>query len=126
MAALLTARLIRSRVHVQLLDANVDAGSLHAFRHHMQLRAEAERLLGDRAWFLLESYGKLMAGRHSGLYVSGLPGEEQLALAKGLIAGETVHVHLMHRHRSGNYEASSLRWYDGKLVMVFRDRERVA
>ena len=104
----------------------MDDRSLLVFRRHMQLRAEAERLLGGRAWFLLESYGKLMDGTRSGLYVSGLPGEEQLALAKRLIAGETVHVHLMHRHRSGNYEASSLKWNDGKLVMVFRDRERIA
>lgn len=106
--------------------AAMDDRSLVIFRRHMQLRAEAERLLGDRAWFLLESYGKLMDGPRSGLYVSGLSGEEQLTLAKRLIAGETVHVHLMHRHRSGNYEASSLRWDDGTLVMVFRDRERIA
>ena len=92
----------------------------------MQLRAEAERLLGDRAWFLLESYGKLMDGPHSGLYVSGISGDEKLAIAQRLVEGKTVHVHLMHRHRSGNYEASSLRWEDGRLVMVFRDRERVA
>jgi len=104
----------------------VDKPSQFALRQYMQYRAEGERLLGDRAWFLLESYGKLMDGPHSGSYVSALPGKEKLDLARRLVAGETIYVHLMHRHRSGNYEASSLRLVDGKLVMVFRDRVRIA
>jgi hypothetical protein len=92
----------------------------------MQIRAEAERLLGDRAWFLLESYGKLMDCPHAGLYVIGLSGDEKLVLAQRLAAGETVHVHLMHRRRSGNYKVSSLRWSGGQLFMAFHDRERTA
>jgi hypothetical protein len=36
-------------------------------------------------------------------------------------------VHLMHRHVSGTYESSALRWSQaGGLVMVFRDREEKA
>ena len=104
----------------------MDNPSPDALRQYLQHRAEAERLLGERPWFLVESYGKLMDGPHAGSYVSALSGKEKLDLARRLVAGETVHVHLMHRHRSGNYEASSLRWDDGKLVMVFRDRERIA
>jgi hypothetical protein len=43
-------------------------------------------------------------------------------LVQRLLAGDTVEVHLLHRHRSGNYESSSLRWTDGQLVMVFGAR----
>jgi hypothetical protein len=32
----------------------------------------------------------------------------------------------MHRHRSGDYEPSSLKWVGGRFVMVFADREQLA
>jgi hypothetical protein len=67
-----------------------------------------------------------MDGPSSGQYVSGLSAEAQLQVVQRLVAGETVHIHLMHRHRSGNYEVSSLRWNGSLLVMVFKDRERLA
>lgn len=100
--------------------------SLLALQRQVEQQARAEELLGDRAWFLLKYYGKLMDGPRSGRYVSGLPGEEQVDLAERLVAGQVLHIHLMHRHRSGNYKVSSLRWEDGRLVMVYKDRERVA
>lgn len=90
------------------------------------LRQEAERLIGTREWFLLSSYGKLMDGANAGSYVSGLDLEEQLELVRRLVRGETVSVHLMHRHRSGNTEISSLRSSRDGLLMVFADREVLA
>lgn len=93
---------------------------------HLDLQSQARALLGDRAFSLLVSYGRLMSGRHTGRYVSGLPAIEQLKLAQRLTDGDEVPVHLMHRHLSGNYESSSLRLLNGKLIMVFRDREEVA
>jgi len=83
----------------------------------------AQGSIGERAWMLLTCYGKFMAPPHSGRYVSALPYEEQLQLVRRLQSGETVPVHLMHRHRSGNYRASSLRWTPAGLVMVFSDYE---
>lgn len=100
--------------------------TLHDFQRYMALVGQAKALLGERAWSLLQSYGKVMAGPHSGHYVNALPPQEQLSVAEQLVAGKTLLIHLMHRHRSGNYEASSLRWRDGQLVMSFKDREEAA
>ena len=96
------------------------------FRRLLEVRLQAERLIGARAWALLSSYGKLMDGPKAGLYVSGISFDEQLALVRRLASGDTVCVHLMHRHKSGNYESSSLRLSSRGLVMVFRDREEPA
>lgn len=104
----------------------MDDTALLAFQHDMELRAQAELLLGPGAWSLLQSYGKLMHGPQSGHYVSALSASEQLGLVERLVGGETLDIHLMHRHRSGNYEVSSLRWVDGTLIMVFKDREQAA
>ena len=83
--------------------------------------------LGERAWRLLCDFGKLMTGPpHGGLYVSGIPYELAREFVDALVRGETIDVHLMHRHRSGNYEASSLCLRDGHLVMIFDDREELA
>ena len=81
---------------------------------YIEIQKQAEGLLGERAFALLRSFGKLMGGPQSGLYVSGLPATGQLMLVQRLLAGDTVEVHLMHRHRSGNYESSSLRWTHGR------------
>lgn len=102
-----------------------DAFRTALYRHH-QLGLKAERLFGARLWFLLSCYGKLMSGPRSGSYVSGLPVDEQFELVERLANGESVDVHLMHRHVSGNYEASALRWSQGKFLMVFGDREEAA
>lgn len=91
--------------------------------HRVEVRRKAQRLLGEPAWMLVCCYGRLMEGPHSGRYVSALSCEEQLRLARRLRAGATVAVHLMHRHRSGNYESSSTRWTLDGLVMVYADRE---
>ena len=92
----------------------------------LRRQAAAESMLGIRAWTLLRSYGRLMCGQHSGRYVSSRPAAEQLDYAHRLLAGETLPIHLMHRHRSGNYESSTLQYRDGTLVMVFRDRVELA
>jgi len=91
----------------------------------LALKLEGERLLGARAWVLVSSYGKVMHGPSAGLYVSGLPLSAQRDILHRLISGETLAIHLMHRHRSGRYDISSLSWRDGRLVMKFKDREVV-
>jgi len=94
--------------------------------HDMEMQEAARELVGGPAFWLMHGYGRVMAGPRSGRYISGLPGEEQLELAQRLSRGETIPVHLMHRHQSGNYESSALRWESGKLYMVFEDREESA
>jgi hypothetical protein len=105
----------------------MDDSTGNFFQRHIEVRLEAEKLIGKRAWALLSSYGRLMGGPHTGMYVSGVPFAVQLDLVHRLTRGETVSVHLMHRHVSGTYESSALRWSQaGGLVMVFRDREENA
>ena len=89
----------------------------------VELDREAERVLGTRSWRLVRSHGRLMSGPLSGRYVSGVPFDAQREIVRGLAAGETLLIHLMHTHRSGNSESSSLRWAKGELTMVFEDRE---
>lgn len=101
----------------------MDESNYGPFQRRIEIQREAERLLGERSWFLLSCYGKVMDGTRAGSYVSGIPYDEQLDLVHCLARGETVAVHLMHRHRSGHYDASSSRWSKGQLVMVFKDRE---
>lgn len=103
------------------------ANELVAFKRRLELRRKGEQTLGRREWSLLFYYGKVMDGPYAGTYVSGLPMPEQLSMLGRLVRGETVAVHLMHRHKSGSSEASSLRWsQSGRLVMVLRDREEEA
>lgn len=103
--------------------AHVDEAGRKALLRCLEVRRKAQRILGEREWVFLSSYGKLMEGPHSGTYVSGLPCHKQLKLVHRLRSGETVLVHLMHRHKSGDYEASSLRWTPTGFMMVFADRE---
>lgn len=88
----------------------------------IELQRYAEGLLGKRGWFLLRNYGRLMSGPDSGRYVSGLPAHDAREIVDALVRGETVEVHLMHRHVSGNYESSQLRLRNGRLEMLFADR----
>ena len=104
----------------------MDQPAFNIFRLRLEVHRKAEYLIGSRSWFLLSCYGKLMDGPHAGSYVSGISFEEQLELLHRLVRGETVPVHLMHRHKSGHYEASSLRWSRGDLWMVFCDRQVIA
>lgn len=83
-------------------------------------------VLDDRGWALLTSYGKVMHGRHSGHYVSALPLSETRSLIAALARGDELAIHLMHRHRSGNYESSALRLVAGRLVMRYPDRDENA
>lgn len=97
-----------------------------SLRESFALGQWAEGVLGLRAWRLLSSYGRLMHGPLCGRYVSGAPFDAQREIVLQLTAGKSVPVHLMHRHVSGQYEASQLRWSEGALVMVFADREERA
>ena len=92
----------------------------------LELHRHAVRVLGERSWFLFSTYGRVMSGPHSGQYVSGLPDVEVRALIDALVAGYPVDVHLMHRHKSGNYESSRLHIAAGVLVMTFPDRDELA
>lgn len=100
--------------------------ALAAAREWHRLGVEAEELLGRRGWSLLRSYGRLMSGPYSGSYVSGIPFSEARKLLLALEQGERVPVHLMHRHRSGNYESSVLSLAGGELVMHYPDRSEPA
>ena len=94
---------------------------------HLSLNRYAHEALGPEQWRLLQYFGKVMDGGTSGgLYVSGLPCDLARGIVEKLIAGEVVAVHLMHRHRSGNYEASSLWLHAGRLIMLFDDRSEFA
>lgn len=105
----------------------MDQANLATFRQLLLLDRLAERLLGKRSWALLSCYGRFMTGPHTGSYVSGVPFAVQHEIIHRLARGETVPVHLMHRHVSGNYESSSLRWSrSGGFVMAFPDREEKA
>lgn len=99
---------------------------LAAIERRMDVVRRAKELLGERASFLLLRHGKVMTGPNVGKYMSVLASSELLDLVERLARGETVSVHLMHRHGSGCYEASSLRMSNEGLVMVFPDREVLA
>lgn len=96
------------------------------FESVAEVRREAERLLGLRTWLLLSCYGRVTAGPGAGWYVGSRPFAEQLDLVHRLARGETVSVHLMHRHRLGYETESSLRWTSDGLVTVFCDGEALA
>lgn len=91
-----------------------------------RLAQEGEAVLGRAGWGLLRRYGRMMSGTFSGQYVSGLPGAEVRALLRALQRGERIPVHLMHKHRSGCYESSSLSLVDGCLLMHYSDRTEPA
>lgn len=90
-----------------------------------RVQAYAIAVLGRQQWSALRAFGKCMAGPpYGGLYISGLPVRQVYKLLRSLAAGETVAVHLMHRHRSGDYARSSLRLGPGRvLLMVYAGRE---
>ena len=101
-------------------------GSENPLLARFELHRHGERVLGERSWFLFSTYGRMMSGPHSGQYVSGLPDIEVRALIDALVTGHGVDIHLMHRHKSGNYESSRLHIVSGALVMTFPDREELA
>lgn len=105
----------------------MDEDAKRALWARVELTQYGEEKLGPPQWSLLCSYGKLMTGPPlGGLYVSGIHCEAARDIIDSLVRGETVDVHLMHRHRSGHYEASSLRWRHGCFWMVFDDRVELA
>lgn len=80
----------------------MDATDPFGLRRMAEVTATAERLLGARGWALLRAYGRLMCGPHSGSYASSRPFDEQIGYVHRLLEGESLDIHLMHRHRSGN------------------------
>ena len=109
------------------MNQNADGAALIAsLLAGAEVDRTAKSALGERAWRLVKSYGKLMGGPYSGRYVSGVPFNVQGEIVRELVAGETLLIHLMHTHRSGHYESSSLRWVQGELIMVYADREVLA
>lgn len=101
------------------MNQDVDTDFAASWRAMVDVDRKAASALGERAWRLVKSYGKLMGGPFSGRYVSGVPFDVQREIVQELAAGETLLIHLMHRHCSGSYESSSLRWERGDLVMVY-------
>lgn len=93
---------------------------------YLKLNRYAESVLGMRGWTLVRSHGRMMSGPNTGMYVSGVPFAEARWLVEELVHGRRIDVHLMHRHRSGNYESSSLSLTDGRLTMHFTDRDELA
>lgn len=111
-------------------DDNIDSRptnlTLEAALEWHRLGHDGEELLGATGWSLFRSYGRVMSGPHSGRYVSALSSDETRRLLSALREGQRVPIHLMHRHRSGNYESSVLSLMDGRLVMHFADRSEPA
>lgn len=106
------------------LAANADAVEVAAYK---ALSGYARAALGPEQWSLLRFFGKVMdGGPLGGLYVSGLVSHEARLIVDELVAGEVVEIHLMHRHRSGHYEASSLCRRNGRLIMLFDGRSEFA
>lgn len=103
-----------------------ESPELHAAREWHRLGEEGEAVLGTGGWSLFRSFGRIMSGAYSGRYVSALPREEVLALLEALRRGERIPIHLMHRHRTGHYEASCLSLDEGRLMMHYADRSEPA
>ena len=97
-----------------------------ALRAWLGLYQTAKVALGDKNWRLMHSYGRVMSGPHSGLYVSGIPMPAVEAFIDALLSGDEISVHLMHRHVSGNYESSRLSFDGRRLWMRFDDRTELA
>ena len=104
----------------------LDDSAHSQFRRLIEVRQEAELLLGVNQWRLLSGFGMLNDGPREGCYVCGIPFDEQLELVRRLARREMVSVHLMHKRKPGNYARSTLRRCPRALVMVFADREEVA
>ncbi len=104
----------------------MDPNESQALRARLAMHKSAEVALGSRNWRLLCSYGRVMSGPHSGQYVSGIAMPATQALIQALLRGEEIPVHLMHRHVSGNYESSRLRFDGSRLWMYFADRTEPA
>jgi hypothetical protein len=92
---------------------------LLAIRERHLLRTRGEAVLGTRIWPLFFGYGRVMSGPYSGQYVSGIPTETVHALLDALFRGDSIDIHLMHNHISGNYESSGLVLVNSRLVMKF-------
>ena len=104
----------------------MDPDESQALLAWLGLYQTAQVALGDRNWRLIHSYGRVMEGPHSGLYVSGIPMPAVEAFIDALLSGDEISVHLMHRHVSGNYESSRLSFDGRRLWMRFDDRTELA
>lgn len=99
---------------------------LRSARCSARLDALAIEAMGARNWSLVSRYGRVMDGEHSGRYCSALPHRYALKLVRALAGGDSVPVHLMHRHVSGCYESSRLLLRAERLWMLYDDRSEVA
>lgn len=102
------------------------ARELRALRERLVQYQFADEVLGARNSRLLFHFGRVMSGPHGGQYVSGIPTAAARALIDALLSGQQIPVHLMHRHRSGDYESSRLRSDGRRLWMLFDDRTELA
>lgn len=103
-----------------------DVASRKALLADVAVRRYADAVLGERNAHLLRAYGRVMSGPNTGQYVSGIAPTAARAFVDALVRGDEIAVHLMHRHRSGTYESSSLCLVNGVFVMRFDDREELA
>lgn len=104
----------------------MEPDELQALQERLELHRSAVVLFGNRNWRLVHSYGRVMSGPFSGLYVSGIPMPAVQAFIDALLRGEKIPVHLMHRHVSGNYESSRLQLHGTRLWMHFPNRTELA
>jgi hypothetical protein len=110
-----------------VVTANLTDGEKNVWEIYLVLNEYASDSLGPKQWRLVQGFGKIMdGGQNSGLYISSLSAEEARAIVDDLMDGRIVKVHLMHRHVSGIYEASSLCRRAGRLIMMFDDRSEFA
>ena len=109
-----------------LMGANADSQESQALLARLGMYQSASQALGERNWRLVHSYGRVMSGPYSGLYMSGIPMSAVEAFMDALLRGEEIPVHLMHRHVSGNYESSRLLFECKRLWMRFDDRTELA
>ena len=94
-------------------------------RERAELDIVANYFLGNRHWTLMSTYGRVLTGPHAGKYMCALPAADALELVTALADGDFIPVHLMHRHHTGCSQPSYLRLREGRLTMVFADREEV-
>jgi hypothetical protein len=110
-----------------VVSANLSGAEKKEWGEYLALTKYARDAMGPEQWRLVKYFGKIMdGGPHGGLYVSGLPIAEARLIVENLMEGRSVAVHLMHRHRSGVYETSTLCRRAGRLIMLFDERSEFA
>ena len=110
-----------------MVTAKHTAAEKKEWGEYLALNKYACDAMGPEQWRLVKYFGKIMdGGPYGGMYVSGLPTTAARTIVEDLMEGRSVAVHLMHRHTSGNYEASTLCRRAGQLIMLFDERSEFA